>query len=90
MLSLEIYFYKNILKFDEYFFNGFPSPTNITFNYDSNLKLKQDFDENKIIDRKKNKIKFRVEPKKENEDFINVYEGTKKNCNIENLDFNSN
>ena len=32
MSSLEIYFYKNILKFDEYFFNGFPSPTNITFN----------------------------------------------------------
>ena len=90
MSSLEIYFYKNILKFDEYFFNGFPSPTNITFNYDSNLKLKWDFDENKIIDRKKNKSKFRVEAKKENEDFINVYEGTKKNCNIENLDFNSN
>lgn len=64
MSSLEIYFSKNILKFDEYFFNGFPPPTNITFNYDSNLKLKWDFDENKIIDRKKNKIKFRVGAKK--------------------------
>ena len=89
MTSSEIYFEKNKLKFDEYYFNGFPCPKNIKLDYYTNLKIKWDFDEIDLIDMKKNKIKFLVEIKKENEDYLKKYEGNKRFCTIENLDNNS-
>ena len=83
------------IKFEEYYFNGIQVPKNIEFK-DVGLDKLNVFwkiDDINIINVDKNKIKFRVEIRKENEKeeenlkhkFIQVFEGSKDNCLVENL-----
>ena len=76
------------IKYEEYYFNGIPIPKNIEINdlNSNSFKLIWQIDnENKSnIDIKQ--IKYKVEIKKENEEFIPAYEGNEPNCDINNLE----
>ena len=73
---------KNNIKYEEYFFNGIPIPKNIIFkgnNIAWNIdKINYDNIENE-------KINFNVEIRKENEEFIKIYEGNNNSCIINDL-----
>ena len=75
---------KSDINYEEYFFNGINSPKDIEFNditYNSlNISWKIDKTNNINIDN--NKINYKVEIRKENEEFIQAYEGNDLNCKI--------
>ena len=96
MRSLNIYFDedKTEISYKEYYFNGIQIPKNIEF---KNIKCDSaevfwKFDNNKLESIDYNKIKFKMEIKKENsnEKFIQVYEGNNTNYLIKNLDLDKN
>ena len=74
---------ENKVKYEEYFFNGIPSPKNIEFkDIDINsLKVYWKIDDINILNIDKNIIKFKIEIRKENNDdnFIKIYEGNEMN-----------
>ena len=83
---------ENEVIFDEYYFNGSPIPNNIeckdnTFIGFSNIEISWKINDIKNLD--KNKFKFRLELKKENEDFQQIYEGDKYEFIINNLKNNT-
>jgi len=84
----------NKVKYEEYFFNGIPSPKDIEFkDIDSNsLKVLWKMENINILNIDKNKIKFKIEIKKENTDdnFNKIYEGNEMNYLINNLESNTN
>ena len=84
---------ENKIKYDEYFFNGIPSPKDIVFkDIDANsLKVNWKIDDINILNIDKNKIKFKFEIRKENNDdnFKKIYEGNEMNYLINNLDSNT-
>ena len=84
---------EEIIVFDEYCTSGIKCPKDIVFTDITafNLKMNWKFDNNfnmiYLDDLDESKIKFRVEirSKKENDQFIQVYEGNQTNCLIDNL-----
>ena len=91
MKNLKISFKEeeNTINYEEYYFNGFIIPKDIQFeNVSKNsFKVLWKIDNKNLI----NKIdKFRVEIRKENEKFMQVYEGNENNCLIDNLNSNTN
>ena len=91
MKNININFNENEckLKFEDYYFSGIQIPQNIECKdiTSNNLKLFWKIDNIKIENVDNDKIKFRVEIKKENsnESFKKVYEDKDSNCSIENL-----
>ena len=85
---------ENKVKYEEYFFNGIPSPKNIEFKdiEGNNLKVYWKIDDINLLNIDKNKIKFKIEIRKENTDdnFNKIYEGNEMNYLINNLDINTN
>ena len=85
---------ENKVKYEEYLFNGIPSPKNIEFkDIDINsLKVYWKIDDINILNIDKNKIKFKIEIRKETSDdnFNKIYEENELNYLINNLDFNTN
>ena len=85
---------ENKVKFEEYFFNGIPSPKNIEFkDIDANnLKVYWKMDDINILNIDKNKIKFKIEIRKENtnDNFNEIYEGNEMDFLINNLSSNTN
>jgi len=85
---------ENKVKYEEYFFNGIPSPKDIEFkDIDANsLKVYWKLDNKNLLNIDKNKIKFKIEIRKENNDdnFNKIYEGNEMNYLINNLDSNTN
>ena len=79
------------IKYEEYYFNGLVPPKEIEFKdiLSSSFKLSWKIDDN-LLNINKNQIIFKVEIKKENENFKKVYEGNEMNCLIENLNKNTN
>ena len=91
MKNLNISFYgdNNTIKYEEYFFNGLPKLKDIQFisKNPHNFKISWKIDDINLINLDKNQIKFKVEMKKKNENnYISVYEGTETNCTIKNLE----
>jgi len=84
----------NKIKYEEYFFNGIPSPKDIEFkDIDINsLRVNWKIEDINILNKDKNKIKFKIEIRKENSDdnFNKIYEGNEMNYLINNLDNNTN
>ena len=83
---------KNEINFNEYYFNGVPIPKDIehkeiTFIDYNNIELGWKIDNLKNLD--KNKIKYRIELKKENEEFKQIYEGEKNEFIVNNLKNNT-
>ena len=91
MKNLKISFNEenNCIKYDEYYFNGIQTPKDIEFKDISmnSFKLFWKIDNVKIININNNKIKYKVEIRKDNknEKFTKVYEGQDSNCEINNL-----
>ena len=91
MKNINIFFIEkeNNIKFEEYYFNGLQVPYNIEFKdiLSNSLKISWIIDNINIKDINNKEIKFRVEirEQKENKNFFQVYEGSEKNCFIENL-----
>ena len=83
---------KNNIKYEEYYFNGIYIPKNIEIKdiFGTSFNLNWNIDDINIININKNKIKYIVEIKKENEEFKKFYEGEKNNCLINNLTKNAN
>ena len=77
----------NTIKYEEYYFNGIQTPkdievSNIAFNsVDLNWKI----DNINILHLNNKEIKFRVEMRKKNKKFIQIYEGKENKCKIETL-----
>ena len=81
---------KNIIKYEEYYFNIIPIPKNIEINYinSSNIDIIWNIDNINGIEN--NKIKYKIEMRKENEIFNKVYEGNNNNYSLNNLTKNTN
>ena len=76
---------KNNINFDEYYFNGFPCPNNIKFIYEEYLNITWSLEDSKLINIDNNKLKYRLEMRKENDNYETLYEGKESSFNIDNL-----
>ena len=96
MKKLKISFIENesTIKYEEYYFNGIPTPINIEFNNIStnSFNISWKLDDINLININKNEIKYRIEIKKENkkEKFKIIYEDKNNNYLVNNLDKNTN
>ena len=92
MKSIKFKYEDNNIKYEEYYFNGnILIPKNIEIkdiSYDS-INIKWEIDNN-IDNIDNNKIKYIIEIRKENEEFIKIYEGNNNNSLINNLISNTN
>ena len=81
------------IKYEEYYFNGIQTPKEIKFKdiKSNSFKVLWKKDNLNIINIDNNKIKYKVEIRKENYDekFIQVYEGTDDYCLVNNLNENT-
>jgi len=72
------------VKYEEYYFNGIPSPKNIEFKEiaATSFKVFWKVDDIDLLNIDKKEIKYKVEIRKENskDEFIKVYEGNENNC----------
>jgi len=78
---------KNIIKYEDYYFNGIPKPNNIKFkdiSYD-NLNIEWKIDKLNINNFEYKNIKYEIEMRKENKIFKKIYEGNNNNYKINNL-----
>ena len=82
------------IKYEEYYFNGIQTPKEIEFKDvgSSNFKIFWKIDDIKVLNLENKEIKFRVELRKEknNEKFVQIYEGAENSCLADNLDKNTN
>ena len=78
---------KSNIIYEKYYFNGIFIPKIIEFKHmsDSSLNIFWDIDNINIINCDKNKVKYKVEMRIENEDFKEVYKGNDTNHLINNL-----
>ncbi len=94
MKSLKISFEEENynIKYQNYYFNGIQMPKDIEIKdiETNSFKLYWKMDDIDIINVDKKEIKFRVEMRKDNEKFIQVYEGNDNNCLISKLNKNTN
>ena len=85
---------ESTIKYEEYYFNGIPIPSDIKFdNISTNsFKISWKLDDINLLNIDKKEIKYRIEMKKENkkEKFKQIYEGKDDNYLINNLDKNTN
>ena len=72
---------KKNVKYEEYYFNGIYIPKNVEFKDTtfSSFNITWKIDEINILNFDKNKLKFIIEMRKENEQFSKIYEGNDNN-----------
>ena len=92
MKNLKLDFIDDNIKYEEYYFNGLSIPkdikiSDIKFN-SCNISWK--IDDINLLNIDNNKIKYRIEIRKENEQFKSIYEDNKMNYNINKLDSDTN
>ena len=96
MKNLKISFIEeeSTLKYEEYYFNGIPSPKNIEFKNigATSFKIFWNIDNINILNIDKKEIKYRIEIRKENinEKFNKIYEGNEINYLANKLERNTN
>ena len=80
------------IKYQDYYFNGIPSPKNIKIKNisSSSFEMTWKIDKIDIIGVDMNKILYKIEIRKENEKFNKICETNKYNCLIEGLCKNTN
>lgn len=78
---------KKNFKYEEYYFIGIYTPKNIEFKdiTFSSVNITWKIDDINILNLDKNKLKYIVEMKKENEQFSKIYEGNSNNYLAQNL-----
>lgn len=81
-----------IIKFEEYYINGIPTPKNIVFKdiFFFSLTIYWEIDNINIINFDKSKIKYELEMRKEKETFKQIYEGCNNSYSVNNLSPNTN
>ena len=86
MKNIKIKYEEDKIKYEEYYFNGIPKPKNIEFKdiTSSSLNISWNID-NININNNNEEIKYRIEMRKENEEFKKIYEGNNNNYLINNL-----
>ena len=94
MRNLDISFIekKNIIKYDEYYFNGLPTPKDIEVKdvTQTSANIIWKIDKLNINNIDNEKIKFKLEMKKEGKKFIEIYEGNNNNYKVFDLKVNTN
>ena len=89
MRNLKLEFIENEtnIKYTDYYFNGIPSPKNIEINdiQANNMNINWKIDDLNILNMNNKNIKFKIELRKNNEKFIQVYDGNETNFRINNL-----
>ena len=81
MKNLKLNFIEDNVKYEEYYFNGLSIPKDIQINNikSNEIEISWKIDDLNIINIDKNQIKYKVEIRKENEQFKSVYEGNNLN-----------
>ena len=81
---------KNKINDEEYYFNGFTPPKNIKIKdvTSSSFNISWEIDNSNKTNNEN--IKYRIDVRKENEEFIQKYKGDNNNCTINNLILNTN
>ena len=80
---------ENIIKYEDYYLSGIQAPKNIKYYiYATSIDISWTLENIEL--NSNNNIKFKVEMRKENEDYKNVYEGSNNNCEVNNLSKNTN
>ena len=92
MKNLKLDFIDDNIKYEEYYFNGLSIPKDIKI---SDIKcdscnISWKMDDINLLNIDKNKIKYRIEIRKENEQFKSIYEDKNMNYNITKLESNTN
>ena len=92
MKNLKLDFIDDNIKYEEYYFNGLSIPKDIQI---SDIKLNScnvswKIDDLNIVNIDKNKIKYKIEIRKENKQFKSIYEDKNMNYNITKLESNTN
>ena len=92
MKNIKLNFIKDNINYEEYYFNGLSIPKDIQFsnNTFNGFKMTWDIDNINILNIDKNKIKYKIELRKENEQFKSIYEGNEKYYNVDKLKSNTN
>ena len=96
MINMKISYIEDesTIKYEEYCFNGIPSPNNVEFKEigKNNFKVYWKIDNINILNVDKKEIKFRIEIRKENmkDKFKKIYEGNELNYLVDNLAKNTN
>ena len=92
MKNLKFEFIDNNIKYEEYYFNGLSIPKDIKIKdiQSNSCYISWKIDELNILNIDKNEIKYKIEIRKENEEFQSVYENNIMNYNINKLDSNTN
>ena len=92
MKNLKLNFIEDNVKYEEYYFNGLSIPKDIQINNikSNEIEISWKIDDLNIINIDKNQIKYKVEIRKENEQFKSVYEGNNLNCKIDKLNSDTN
>jgi len=83
MKNIKFKYEENKINYEEYYFNGIPKPKNIQFKDITTSSINISWN----IDNVENKeeIKYRIEMRKENEEFKEIYKGNNNNYIINNL-----
>ena len=84
---------ESTLKFEEYYFNGFPIPKDIEFKdiESNNITIIWELDNINILNIDKNKIQYIIELRKENsQNFNEIYKGNDTNYLVNNLEISTN
>ena len=81
---------KSLIKYEEYYLSGIPIPKNIELKNISSSSIDISWNIDNINNIENNKIKYRIEMRKENEIFNKVYEGNNNNYSLNNLTKNTN
>jgi len=86
MKNIKFKYEENKINYEEYYFNGIPKPINIHIKdiTTSSINISWKIDNN-INNENNEEIKYRIEMKKENEEFKEIYKGNKNNYLINNL-----
>ena len=87
MKSMKLDFIDDNIKYEEYYFNGLSIPKDIKINdiKSNGFKVSWKLDDLNILNIDKNQIKYKIEIRKENEQFKSIYEGNNMNYIIEKL-----
>ena len=92
MKNLKLNYINDNIKYEEYYFNGLSIPKDIQINdiTPNSFKISWNIDDINILNIDKNKIKYKIEIRKENEEFKSIYENKDMNYIINNLNSNTN
>ena len=92
MKNLKLEFIDGNIKYEEYYFNGLSIPKDIQINdlNSNNCNISWKVDNINILNIDKNKIKYKIEIRKENKQFNSIYENNNMNYNIDKLESNTN